>query len=139
MNITISILRMVTVVFLAALSSSAAAKGDYLYDVLKKKPAYRAAWNSLIKGQKVDPWLAHYSSRFDGPCDVVGSTTVDGVSYMTGWVCKAHECGGNTFSVIFAPNGKQAWGLWKKDGSPPKYLGKPSAAQKAALEKLSNE
>ena len=110
--------------------------GEYLSDLLKK-PTYRAAWKALLKTRKVDAWLAQYAKTYDGPAAVCKSIKVDGVAYTTGWVCKAHECGGNTFNVIFAPKGKQAWGLWTKGGHPT-ILAKPNAAQRAALEKLAN-
>ncbi len=119
------------VLILAAPAAYAADDGPYLFDLLKQ-PAYLAAWKAMLKGEQVPAWVANYTKTFDGPSSPSKTVTVGGQAYMLGWVCKAHDCGDNQLHVLFAPQGKQAWGLLVT-GSNQKWLGKPDASIQAAI------
>ncbi len=84
--------------------------GPYLFDLLKK-PAYLAAWKAMLAGEQVPAWVSQYAKTFDGPSTPSITVQVGGLAYTLGYVCKAHDCGDNQLHVLFAPAGKQAWGL----------------------------
>ncbi len=119
------------VLLLAAPAAYAADDGPYLFDLLKQ-PAYLASWKAMLKGEQVPAWVASYAKTFDGPSSPSKTVTVGGQAYMLGWVCKAHDCGDNQLHVLFAPQGKQAWGLLVS-GSNQKWLGRPDAGIQAAI------
>ncbi len=119
------------VLLLAAPAAYAGDDGPYLFDLLKQ-PAYLAAWKAMLKGEQVPAWVASYTKTFDGPSSPSKTVTVGGQAYTLGWVCKAHDCGDNQLHVLFAPQGKQAWGLLVT-GSNQKWLGKPDASIQAAI------
>jgi hypothetical protein len=109
----------------------------YLFDMLKE-PAYLAAWKAMLKGEQVPAWVANYAKTFDGPSSPSKTVMVGGEAYTLGWVCKAHDCGDNQLHVLFAPQGKQAWGLLVA-GSNQKWLGKPDASIQAAITSNMNQ
>ncbi|HZP09520.1 Ivy family c-type lysozyme inhibitor [Methyloceanibacter sp.] len=119
------------VLLLAAPAAYAGDDGPYLFDLLKQ-PAYLASWKAMLKGEQVPAWVASYAKTFDGPSSPSKTVTVGGQAYMLGWVCKAHDCGDNQLHVLFAPQGKQAWGLLVS-GSNQKWLGRPDAGIQAAI------
>ena len=124
-------------VVLALATSSVCAgepgRGMYLFDFLDK-PAYRQSWNALFRGEKnVDPWLARYARTTNGPTAPEPSVQLGGVRYEMANVCKAHDCGDNRFFVLFAPNGRKAWGLLLKDMTNERFFGRPDDEKKDAL------
>ena len=127
--------------FLLGFGSAFAAEGPYLYDLLKREP-HRSAWNAMLAGRKgADPWLARYTATFDGVTIPAERVTVEGRSYLFTSVCQAHNCGseGNTFYVLFAPDGRQAWGLYVSGGSRRTWFGDPDAPLRAVLTKRADE
>src|SRR5262245_35673024 len=79
----------------------------YLNDLLKK-PDYLAAHNKMMGSSSYAPaWLKGYSKTLDG----VTHPAISAGEYTMAEVCKPHDCGANDFYVLFAPDGKQAWGL----------------------------
>jgi len=119
------------VLLLAAPAANAMDKDPYLFDMLKE-PSYLAAWKAMLKGEQVPSWVASYAKTFDGPSTPSKTVQLDGKAYLLGYVCKAHDCGDNQLNVLFAPAGKQAWGLLHT-GSDEKWLGKPAADIQAAI------
>ena len=110
------------------------ANGEYLFDTIKKR-AYRASWDALLKGQRVDPWLATFAKTKNGVCHPSKTVTLRGVGYQANFVCKPHDCGDNQFLVLFAPRGRKAWGLLLTDETKQRFFGKPDAEMRAALVK----
>ncbi len=125
------------VLFLAAPAAYAADDGPYLFDLLKQ-PAYLSAWKAMLAGESVPSWVSKYAKTFDGPSSPSKTVTVGEEAYTLGWVCKAHDCGDNQLHVLFAPPGKQAWGLLVT-GSNQKWLGHPDAAIQAAITSNMNQ
>jgi hypothetical protein len=104
---------------------------EYLFDTLER-PAYRASWNAMFKGEKAVPsWLANYAKTYDGPTVAGKAINIDGVQYKVHFVCKAHECGANNFVVLFAPEGRQAWGVLLTESQ--RFFGHPDQKMKDAL------
>ncbi len=112
---------------------SLAADQPSLFDLLKQKP-YLSAWQAMLKGEKIDPWLAKYAKTFDDPASPATSVPVGGETYTLADVCKAHDCGDNHLHVLFAPGGEHAWGLLVTGGDHRRWLGNPDAAIQAAIQ-----
>ncbi|MDB5532862.1 MAG: inhibitor of vertebrate lysozyme precursor [Hyphomicrobiales bacterium] len=111
-----------------------AADGDYLFDTLKK-PAYRKAWNVMLAGEKNIPaWLTIFSKTYNGVASPVKAVSVGGKAYLSGYVCKPHDCAENALQVFFSENAASAVALIRQDGKA-RYLGGPDAAIKAALDR----
>ena len=70
---------------------------------------------------------------YDDAYDPAKTVQLGGKAYLLGYVCKAHDCGDNQLFVLFAPAGKQAWGLLLTGGSNEQWLGKPDASIQAAI------
>src|SRR5262249_54559914 len=118
-------------VLLAAPSVYALDKDPYLFDMLKE-PGYLAAWKAMLKGEQVPPWVANYAKPFDGPSNPSKTVQLGGKDYLLAFVCKAHDCGDNQLFALFAPAGKQAWGLLVT-GSNQQWLGHPDASTQTAI------
>jgi hypothetical protein len=61
----------------------AAAEQPYLFDVLKK-PGYKAGWNAMMKGQRVDPWLTAFGKGGGGVASPMEPISSGGVDYLFG-------------------------------------------------------
>jgi hypothetical protein len=132
MEVTMILRRLLlAVLLLGAPAANALDKDPYLFDMLKE-PAYLSAWKAMLKGEQVPPWVANYAKTFDGPSNPATTVKLNGKDYLLGYVCKAHDCGDNQLFVLFAPAGKQAWGLLMT-GSDEKWLGHPDASIQAAI------
>lgn len=44
----------------------------------------------------------------------VEKQTIDGVTYLQGFMCKPHDCHDNQLQMIFSQDGTKAWGLWSR-------------------------
>jgi hypothetical protein len=119
------------VLLVAAPVANAMDKDPYLFDMLKE-PSYLAAWKAMLSGERVPAWVANYAKTFDGPSNPSKTVTIGGKAYLLGYVCKAHDCGDNQLHVLFAPAGKQAWGLLLT-GEKQSWLGKPDAVIQTAI------
>jgi len=86
---------LVLLFILSSVSAFAFAPGEeYLFDSLKK-PAYRASWNAMFKGEKnVPAWLANFAKTYNGPTSPCKPLNIDGVEYKVHSVCKALRAGG---------------------------------------------
>ena len=112
----------------------------YLFDLLKK-PAYRRVWRSQI----VPP--TPQSDRYwikdaDGPTVPEGAVTVDGKRYIATTMCQPHNCISNSIYILL--NKQRAVVLHvERNGTQEilatRYYGKPTDAEKAALQKLATD
>ena len=122
-------------IVLATLSISRAALADdpYLFDLLKE-PAYRGAWDAMLKGEKnVPKWIVTFSKTYDGVASPATPIDVAGKSDLITSVCKPHDCGDNQLYVLFAPDGAKAWGMLVEGGDQTRWFGGPSDAEQTAL------
>lgn len=117
-----------TVVF--ALSSLAlvavpAQGADYLSDLLRN-PTYLASWNKLIGSEPdSEPWLRRYGETHDGVTIPSKRIPLSTGTHTAAWVCQPHNCGPRQFFVLFAPDGKAAWGIFLKDSQEETVFGAP--------------
>jgi hypothetical protein len=111
----------------------AQAEDPDLSDALKR-PAYKTAWNAMLKGQKIPGWLTKFARNGDGVTTPSVFVEIDGERYEADHVCKPHDCDTDQFEVLFAPEGKQAWGALVASGKPPRFFGAPNPKQMQALQ-----
>jgi hypothetical protein len=85
----------------------------------------------MLKGVKVDPWIARFSKEYDGVESTATPVQVDGDTYRIADVCKPHWCDTNFMYVLFSPDGRHAWSL--VIGSGLQWLGHPDARIQKAI------
>ena len=116
--------------------SIATARDTYLTDAIKK-PAYMRSLSSLIESAGKLPSWTRQVLKTSG--DYVGTpvtySTIEGTRYELFNTCQAHDCTNNAMALMFAPKGAKAWGAIVIDAKAVTYLGKPDAAQQAALKR----
>ena len=112
----------------------------YLFDLLKK-PAYRKVWRSQIVPHtpKSD---RYWITGGDGPTAPEGAVTVDGKRYIATTMCQPHNCISNSIYILL--NKQRAVVLHvERNGTQEilatRYYGKPTDAEKAALQKLATD
>ena len=115
---------------LALAAPAFAAEGEYIFDTLKKHPAYKAAYARMLAGQQDVPDWARTARAVATPAAVIN---VGGVEYEFHNLCKPHDCGDNSMEVMFAPGGTAAWGLLQERGAK-RFFGNPDAPKRIALE-----
>ena len=109
----------------------------YLFYLLEK-PAYRKVWRSQIvphTPQSDRYWI----KDADGPTVPKGAITVDGKRYIVTTMCQPHNCISNSIYILL--NKQRAVVLHvERNGTQEilatRYYGKPTDAEKAALQKL---
>lgn len=108
--------------------------GPYLYEMVKKDPAYARALNGLLDHADKLPTWAQGMGRGQGWSvhSPVSNVMIDGIAYQLFATCESQNCGLSQLTVIFAPNATQAWGALYQEGTI-SYLGAPSVAQQKAL------
>ena len=106
--------------------------GPYLYEQLEK-PAYKATFMALFKGEQVEPWLREYLKDRNGVDVPMETRTHGGTTYEFYQVCQPHNCGGNFLYVLFEAGGAHAWAMLTKDEAVVGFYGHPDAAMQAAL------
>ena len=109
----------------------------YLFDLLKK-PAYRKVWRSQIVPHtpKSD---RYWITGGDGPTAPDGEVTVEGKNYIATTMCQPHNCISNGIYILL--NKQRAVVLHVERDAiegirATRYYGKPTEAEKAALQKL---
>ena len=112
----------------------------YLFDLLKK-PAYRKVWRSQIVPHtpKSD---RYWIKDANGPTAPEGAVTVDGKRYIATTMCQPHNCISNSIYILL--NKQRAVVLHvERNGTQEilatRYYGKPTDAEKAALQKLATD
>lgn len=110
---------------LCALFAGAAQAQAYLDEVLGR-PAHRKSWQAMLAGErKLDPWLAGYARQRNGTTTPASVVQLDQVQYELHGVCELHNCEANRFYVLFAPEGRRAWGYQVRDDRQERFFGKP--------------
>jgi hypothetical protein len=117
----------------------AAAKDQYLFDVMKSQ-TYRQAWMSMLRDAKDLPqWFGEITGRGNYVAIPSVSATIGGATYRFFHACEAHNCGDSQFEVAFLADGSHAYGMLVENGQPPRWFGMPGDAIKSALAKAMNE
>ncbi len=123
----------------ALAQNSAEEAGPVLGDLLKE-PKYLGAWQSMLSSEATPDWLAEYTSTLDGPPIPSLRLTIDNQTYVWGYTCKPFECADNQLIVLFAPEGRKAYGLLVTAGLGQVWLGSPDERIRAAIvERLEND
>lgn len=119
-------------------AATAQTQAPYLTDVLKD-PAYHAGWSRMLGGARPPAWLVTFSRTGNGVVTPMTPGVVAGRPVEFFSVCKPHDCGSNRLEVMFESGGGKARGALVVDDRPPRFLGRPDAAERAALVKAMNE
>jgi hypothetical protein len=98
-------------------------KGPVLGELMKL-PAFIYAWQGLMAGETPPQWIKDYALTLDGPPVSTIAVPLDGETYTLGFTCKPNECETNQLYVLFAPEGRDAWGMLAA-GDGISWLGRP--------------
>jgi hypothetical protein len=91
---------------------------------LMRLPAYVYAWQGMLVGETPPAWVTEFGATLDGPPTPTIPVPLDGETYTLGFTCKANDCEVNQLYVLFAPDGRDAWGMLAgPDGV--SWLGRP--------------
>jgi len=107
-------------------------EGPYLPDLMKRQPAYLAAWDRMVAGERLLAWVKAFTKTQAAVATPVKTISVAGQPYTLGSICEPHNCGGNEVYALFAPKARQAWGLLISNGQR-RWLGNPDAAVQAGI------
>lgn len=119
----------------ALLPAIASAADLYLFDLLRR-PQYRRSYNAMLSSAPSAPkWIADYSKTLNGPSQPARDIKAEGETYLLADVCKVHDCLDHKLQVVFAPDGRQAWGRVYENGSTT-WIGHPSPALRRSVEKI---
>jgi len=78
---------------------------------LLEQQAYVYAWKGMMAGEAAPFWIHEYAKSLDGPPTPVIPVELDSETYMLGFTCKPDACENNQLFVLFAPGGRDAWGM----------------------------
>ena len=118
-----------------SIGAAAADEASFLFDVLRK-PAYRAAWEKLMKEVQPTPdWLMQFNKNFDGTAGQIATLTIDGKPYELSFVCKPQECAAHKFEALFDVSTMKAYGALGGVDNSPAFYGAPSPALQDTLAK----
>jgi hypothetical protein len=101
----------------------AADKGPVMAELMKQ-PAYIYAWQGMMAGEMPPPWVTAFGATLDGPPTPTIPVPLDGETYTLGFTCKPNDCEANQLYVLFAPQGRDAWGMLAA-GDGISWLGQP--------------
>lgn len=128
-------LRWVLVMMCVVCSPAMAAGGHGLSDMIKKPIYARTLRGLLDQAGNLPSWTREVLKPKGAYVDAPPThATINGTVYDVFFSCELQNCGDAALTVMFAPNGAQAWGALDKEGTI-FYLGAPSDAQQAVLKK----
>lgn len=116
-----------------------AVESPYLFDLMKQ-PAYRKVWRTQIVPQVPKAATNNWIRNTAGPTSPVKSLTVGSKRYYGERMCQPHNCADN--QIYFLISKQRAVVLHIEKDSvketvvSTRYYGKPTEAEKAALQKL---
>ncbi|MHA1134397.1 MAG: Ivy family c-type lysozyme inhibitor [Alphaproteobacteria bacterium] len=122
---------LLTSLLLAAAPARAQDTGKPMANLLKQ-PAYVSAWKTMMAGAAAPFWIHEYAKTLDGPPTPVLPVELFGETYLLGFTCKPNACEGNQLFVLFAPGGRDAWGMLAAAPAI-SWLGRPSQHIKDAI------
>ncbi len=115
-------------------AATEAPKGPHLADLMKL-PAYRGAWEAMLRGETlpVPDWITSYAATLDSPPIPSFGVLVGSQPYTMAFTCKPNDCENHQLFVLFAPEGRHAWALLLSAGGDPRWLGDPDDDIKGAI------
>lgn len=115
-----------------AMAGIAQAKDVYIYDLLKDA-AHAHAWKIALGSAKgVPAWLRDGDNGFIA--EPAKTISIEDKTYSMSVLAKQHATNEGQAAVMFNADASRAWAEVQEEGRPELYLGKPSAAQKSALD-----
>jgi hypothetical protein len=105
-------------------ASPRTAKGPPLGQLLKL-PKYIYAWQGMMAGETPPEWVKQYSLTHDGPPTPTIPVALNGEIYTLGFTCKPNACEKNQLYVLFAPEGRDAWGMLATEQTGIAWFGRP--------------
>jgi hypothetical protein len=109
-----------------------AAKGPVMGELLRL-PKYIYAWQGMMAGETPPQWVKDYALTLDGPPVPTIPVPLDGEIYTLGFTCKPNDCETHQLFVLFAPEGRDAWGLLASPNGV-SWLGKPDKRIQKAID-----
>jgi len=107
-------------------------KLQWAFELAKERPQALAALQRILPPNYTDtPWVYNLAAT-SGP---IFEITRNGTSYLTGEVCKPHDCRDNLFGFIVAGNGSRAVAATRISGKQSLY-GQPTPAEINVLTNL---
>ena len=117
-------------------ASPVMAAGIDIADVLKR-PNYRAAYETMLSGQKGLPaWMATADAVSDATTSDGSKRVIDGQEQEVFEMCKPDQCEDTGLIVIFSKNGDVAKGLLSDNDD--LFFGKPTEEEKNVLLTIKN-
>jgi Inhibitor of vertebrate lysozyme (Ivy) len=99
-------------------------KGPILGELLKV-PKYIYAWQLMVSGETPPEWVKEYAKTLEGPPTPTIPVPFGGEIYTLGFTCKPNACENNQLYVLFAPEGRDAWGMLATPETGVTWLGRP--------------
>ncbi|MGB6909686.1 MAG: Ivy family c-type lysozyme inhibitor [Methyloceanibacter sp.] len=120
------LVRLLLLLLLVTLTPALAADGPKgpAMGELMKQPAYIYAWQGMVAGETPPQWVTEFGATLGGPPTPTIPVPLDGETYTLGFTCKANDCEANQLYVLFAPEGRDAWGMLAA-GDGISWLGRP--------------
>ena len=124
--------RLILVAAMLAIAGVAHAGDIYIYDLLKD-PAHAHAWKIALGSAKgVPAWLRDDDNGYIA--EPAKTVAIEDKTYSISVLAKQHATNEGQAAVMFNADASRAWAEIQQEGKPELYLGKPTAAQKSALD-----
>ena len=117
-----------------ALMTGRTARADGPPDISEvlKRPAYRSAYEEMLKDRKGLPeWMATADRVADSTTSAGSVRVIDGREVQVFEMCKPDDCGRTGLVVMFSKDGETAKGFLSDDKET--FLGDPTPSEKVAL------
>jgi hypothetical protein len=110
--------------------------GQFLAQTVQTSKPHRDALTALVRGkQGVPPWVLNMVSRNDYVGLASVEIPVDGKPMQLFYACEPKRCTQSAIRVLFSADGKHVVMRLNDDRLGEVFLGKPSDAEKAALDR----
>jgi hypothetical protein len=104
-----------------------------LRELVKSEP-YRSAWTQMLaKERDLPAWVKDFNVTGEGANPPAQMVPVGVKAYLLATLCMGQDCAGHKLYVLFNPDGTKAVGELVEKGKATRWLGKPSAAERAAF------
>lgn len=124
--------KLLFILSIVGMANIAHAEDTNFYDLLKD-PVHAKSWKAMLSSAKGTPAWVRDENRFIA--EPVKTISIDALDYSISILAKQHATNDGQAAILFKADGTQAWAEIQDEKSPKLYLGNPSAAQKAALDK----
>ncbi len=132
--------RLMFLIMLACLSAAPATaqnlSGQFLAQTIQISKPHRDALTALVRGkQGIPPWVLNMVGKNDYVGLASVEVPVDGKPMQLFYACEAKRCGQSAIRVLFSADGKHVVMRLNDDRLGESFLGQPSDAEKAALDR----